>query len=417
MLNKLDNFIKNTEGRILYVSPSDLDSTDSISNQGNSLAQPFKTLQRALLESARFSYQRGNSNDDVEKTTILLMPGAHTVDNRPGFSVFNDGGVARAVSPSGQTSAAIDTLSLTLNSVFDLTQDDNILYKFNSINGGVVVPRGTSIVGLDLRKTKIRPKYVPNPTDPSVPNSAIFRITGACYFWQFCIFDGSTEGTVYTDPADFSVNNQSIPTFSHHKLTCFEYADGVNEYEDTGLTDLDMYYAKLSNAFNVASGRDIDQKYPQNSGGFEKQRPEWEIVGAFAADPIQISTIESGSGGTASNQVTVKTAVAHELTAGTPIKISGVSPVDYNISTKVQSISDTDPTVFTYLLPNFPLNLTTPGNASSGFVTIDTDTVSGASPYIFNISLRSVYGMNGMLADGSKASGFRSMVVAQFTAI
>jgi hypothetical protein len=416
-LNKLDNFIKNTEGRILYVSPSDLDSTDSISNQGNSLAQPFKTLQRALLESARFSYQRGNSNDDVEKTTILLMPGAHTVDNRPGFSVFNNGGVATAVSPSGATSAAIDTLSLTLNSVFDLTQDDNILYKFNSINGGVVVPRGTSIVGLDLRKTKIRPKYVPNPTDPSVPNSAIFRITGACYFWQFCIFDGNLEGTVYTDRADFSVNNQSIPTFSHHKLTCFEYADGVNEYEDTGLTDLDMYYAKLSNAFNLSSGRDIDQKYPADPLGFEKQRPEWEIVGAFAADPIQISTIESGSGGTASNQVTVKTAVAHELTAGTPIKISGVSPVDYNISTKVQSISDTDPTVFTYLLPNFPPNLVTPGNASSAFVTIETDTVSGASPYIFNISLRSVYGMNGMLADGSKASGFRSMVVAQFTGV
>jgi hypothetical protein len=416
-LNKLDNFIKNTEGRILYVSPSDLDSTDSISNQGNSLAQPFKTLQRALLEAARFSYQKGNSNDEVEKTTILLMPGQHTVDNRPGFSIKNVGGTATVTSPSGATSAASSTLSLTLDSIFDLNQDDNILYKFNSVNGGVVVPRGTSIVGLDLRKTKIRPKYVPNPTDSDVSNSAIFRITGACYFWQFCIFDGSTEGTVYTDPADFSVNNQSVPTFSHHKLTCFEYADGVNLYEDTGLTDLDMYYAKLSNAFNLASGRDIDDKYPANPLGFEKQRPEWEIVGAFAADPIQISTIEAGSGGTPNSQVTVKTTIPHELTAGTPIKISGVSPVDYNISTKVQSVSETDPTVFTYLLPNFRPNLPTPGNASSGFVTIETDTVSGASPYIFNISLRSVYGMNGMLADGSKASGFRSMVVAQFTGV
>ena len=417
-LNKLDNFIKNTEGRILYVSPSDLDSTDSISNQGNSLAQPFKTLQRALLEAARFSYQKGNSNDDVEKTTILLMPGQHTVDNRPGFSIKNDGGNATVTSPSGATSLALDTLSLKLDSVFDITQDDNILYKFNSINGGVVVPRGTSIVGLDLRKTKIRPKYVPNPTDSAVPNSAIFRITGACYFWQFCIFDGSTEGTVYTDPADFSVNNKSIPTFSHHKLTCFEYADGVNLYEDTGLTDLDMYYAKLSNAFNLASGRDIDDKYPADPLGFEKQRPEWEIVGAFAADPIQISTIESGSGGTASNRVTVKTSVPHEFTDGTPIKISGVLPENYNISTKVIiDPQNPDPTVFAYLLPNFPLNLTTPGNASSGFVTIETDTVSGASPYIFNISMRSVYGMNGMLADGSKASGFRSMVVAQFTGV
>ena len=416
-LNKLDNFIKNTEGRILYVSPSDLDSTDSISNQGNSLAQPFKTLQRALLEAARFSYQKGNSNDDVEKTTILLMPGAHTIDNRPGFAVYNDGGIARAVSPGGATSAASDTLSLTLDSNFDLTQEDNILYKFNSVNGGVVVPRGTSVVGLDLRKTKLRPKYVPNPTDSNVANSAIFRITGACYFWQFCLFDGSTQGNVYTDPVDFSVNNQSIPTFSHHKLTCFEYADGVNNVGSYGLTDLDMYYAKLSNAFNLASGRDIDDKYPANPLGFQKQRPEWEIVGAFAADPIEISTIESGSGGTASSQVTVKTAVAHGLTAGTPIKIKGVSPEDYNISTVVQSIDDYDSTIFTYLLPSFRPNLPTPGSASSATVTIETDTVSGASPYIFNISLRSVYGMNGMQADGSKAAGFRSMVVAQFTGV
>ena len=416
-LNKLDNFIKNTEGRILYVSPSDLDSTDSITNQGNSLAQPFKTLQRAIIEAARFSYLRGNSNDEVEKTTILLMPGQHTVDNRPGFALENIGGTATVTSPSGTQSAALDTLSLTLNSNFDLTQEDNILYKFNSIRGGVIVPRGTSVVGLDLRKTKIRPKYVPNPTDSNVANSAIFRITGACYFWQFSIFDGSEQGTVYTDPTNFSVNNQSFPSFSHHKLTCFEYADGVNKYLNTGLTDLDMYYAKLSNAFNVGSGRDIDDKYPTNPDGFSKQRPEWEIVGSFATDPIQISTIEAGSGGTASSQVTVKTAVPHELTAGTPIKISGVSPEDYNISTKVQGVSPSDPTVFTYLLPSFRVNLPTPGNASSGEVTLDTDTVSGASPYIFNISLRSVWGMNGMLADGSKASGFRSMVVAQFTAV
>ena len=86
-LNKLENFIKNTEGKILYVNPSDLDATDSITNQGNSLAQPFKTIQRALLESARFSYLRGNNNDLIEKTTILLFPGEHIIDNRPGFAV------------------------------------------------------------------------------------------------------------------------------------------------------------------------------------------------------------------------------------------------------------------------------------------------------------------------------------------
>ena len=145
-LNKLDSIIKNTEGRILYVSPADLDSTDSISNQGNSLARPFKTLQRALLESARFSYIKGNSNDETEKTTILLMPGEHVIDNRPGYAIDSGGSITTA------DGSAVRPLPLTLDTVFDLIQKDNDLYKFNSVNGGVIVPRGTSIVGLDLKR-------------------------------------------------------------------------------------------------------------------------------------------------------------------------------------------------------------------------------------------------------------------------
>ena len=415
-LNKLENFIKNTEGKILYVNPSDLDATDSITNQGNSLAQPFKTIQRALLESARFSYLRGNNNDLIEKTTILLFPGEHIIDNRPGFAVKEVSNTATAVSPSGAESTASETLSLNLTSNFDLTQEDNILYKFNSINGGVIVPRGTSLVGLDLRKTKIRPKYVPNPTDSTASASALFRLTGTCYFWQFSIFDGDESGLVFTDPSDFSANNQSTPTFSHHKLTCFEYADGVNIDTRFNLTDLDIYYSKLSNAFNTTS-RPIDaiDRFPANSLGFAPQRPEFEIVGAFASDPINISSIISGDGSTPGTIVTVTTATAHGLTTNTPIKIKGVDTFDYNISTKVQNV--TSSTVFTYLLPFVRDNLPATPSASSATVTIETDTVSGASPYIFNISLRSVFGMNGMLADGNKATGFKSMVVAQFTAI
>ena len=142
-LNKLDNFIKNTDGRILYVSPSDLDSTDSIDNQGNSLARPFKTVQRALLEAARFSYVKGDDNDITEKTTILLLPGEHLIDNRPGFRVYNDNGTAKVIAPDSSVGAANPTassaLNLSLESNFDLTQVDNILYKFNSIYG-VIVP-------------------------------------------------------------------------------------------------------------------------------------------------------------------------------------------------------------------------------------------------------------------------------------
>ena len=61
---------------------------------------------------------------------------------------------------------------------------------------------------------------------------------------------------------------------------------------------------------------------------------------------------------------------------------------------------------FTYLLPSVPPNLLTVSWWCLATVTIETDTVKGASPHIFNCSMRSVWGMNGRHADGSKASGF-----------
>ena len=415
-LSKLDNFIKNTQGRILYVNPNDLDATDSIENQGNSLTQPFKTIQRALLESARFSYVRGKDNDLFNRTTIMLYPGDHIIDNRPGFAIRNVGGVGKVVSPSGSETDATTTLNLNLTSNFDLSQEDNILYKFNSVNGGVIVPRGTSIVGLDLRKTRIRPKYVPNPTDDNVGQSAILRLTGGCYFWQFTFLDGQDNELVYTDPATFDTTNRSLPTFSHHKLSAFEFADGVNDVPGySGLTDLSMYYYKLTHAFQAATGRPVSFQWPNEQGDFDKVRPEYEIVGALGIDAAIVTSMFAGDGATPTAQVTVTTQNPHGYTTGTPIKVRGVNVSNYNISAFVTSvISDTS---FTYQLPSFPPNLIATPDSSNATITIESDTVSGASPYIFNVSLRSVYGMQGLHGDGSKSTGFRSIVLAQFTAI
>ena len=162
-LSRLENFLKNARGNILYVSPNDLDSTDSIENTGNSLTRPFKTIQRALIEASRFSYQRGLNNDRFSQTTILLYPGDHIVDNRPGWI---PDGIGNFRLRDGTTSNDFQAWDLT--TVYDLTNANNALYKLNSVHGGVIIPRGTSIVGLDLRKTKIRPKYVPNPVNDNI---------------------------------------------------------------------------------------------------------------------------------------------------------------------------------------------------------------------------------------------------------
>ena len=54
---------------------------------------------------------------------------------------------------------------------------------------------------------------------------------------------------------------------------------------------------------------------------------------------------------------------------------------------------------------------------ASGNQTINTDTTISASPYIFNCSIRSNYGLCGVYGDGAKATGFRSIVLAQFTGV
>ena len=411
-LSRLDNFLKSVRGTILYVDPNSLDSTDSIENQGNSLTRPFKTIQRALIEASRFSYQRGLNNDRFANTTILLYPGEHLVDNRPGWI---PDGASNFRLRNGSTSP--DLLPYDLLTNFDLSAPDNALYKLNSIHGGVIVPRGTSIVGLDLRKTKIRPKYIPDPTNDNIERSTIFRVTGGCYFWQFSLFDADPNGQCFVD----YTANLFVPNFSHHKLTCFEYADGTNtvSINDNFLnfsadrTDLDMYYEKISIVYGQSSGRAIDPDYPSAGLDIQSKIDEYRIVGPTGGE-VGISSIKAGDGAVSTQIITLTTTgPVPGLDVDTPFRIRGITSPGYNGQFVVtEKLSDS---VITYQVQNSPLDPLP--NVTGSSLTLSSDTVTSASPYIFNCSLRSVYGMCGILADGNKASGFKSMVIAQFTGI
>ena len=410
-LSRLDNFLKSVRGTILYVDPNSLDSTDSIENQGNSLTRPFKTIQRALIESARFSYQIGLDNDRFDKTTILVYPGEHIIDNRPGW--IPDGANNYRLR-DGQTSNDFPPFDLT--TTFDLSSPDNQLYKLNSIHGGVIIPRGTSLVGLDLRKTKIRPKYVPNPTNDNIERSCIFRVTGTCYFWQFSLFDADPNGQCYLDYTD----NLFVPNFSHHKLSCFEYADGVNDVSiadtfqtySTDRTDLDMYYEKVGLAYGQASGRQIQPDYPSSGLDIQPKIGEYRIVGPTGGS-IGITSIRAGNGVTPTTIITATLDSLTGLDVDTAFRINSVSDNDYNGEFVVTSVPATNQ--ITYQVQNAPVNALPSVTGASLF--LKTDTVASASPYVFNVSLRSVFGMCGVLSDGDKATGFKSMVLAQFTGI
>jgi hypothetical protein len=413
MLNRLENFLKSSRGKIIYVNNENLDATDSISNGGASPFTPFKSLQRALLEAARYSYQIGNSNDRFNFCSIVVAPGEYFIDNRPGL-IINDTGTGYLRNGATATLSQFD-----LTTVLDITDEENKLYLLNSAYGGVIVPRGTSIIAQDPRKTVFRPLYVPDSRNENIERSAIFRITGASFFWSFSIEDADPTGFCYKNynSAKFT------PNFSHHKLTAFEYVDGVNpvEINDTFLnvtttrTDLEQYYEKVSLVYGPTSGREIDNVSYIGGVSVDIQPviDEYRIVGP-RGDVIGISSITSGDGITPSSTITVTLdQEAEGISVDTSVQVSGVNVNGYDgqfvvksvpSSNQIQYITSTVPTVANPAVFGATLN-------------IISDTVSSASPYIFNILLKSVHGMCGLHADGSKVLGFKSVVVAQFTAI
>ena len=415
-LTRLKNVFTSKTGRCLYVNSDDFDASDAFDNRGNSPNRPFKSIQRALLEAARFSYRSGQYNDAFESFSIVLYPGDYVIDNRPGKNA------------SGQAYVSADIAELSSASDMDLIDGsgnpnpNNILYRFNSVEGGVVVPRGTSIVGMDLRKTKLRPLYVPDPAAGAIEGSAIFRVTGGCYFWQFSFFDGPSTG-VYKDPAQPSAS--SPPTYSHHKLTCFEYADGTNIQSgvtDTSsaalaVTDLDLYYQKVAKAFS-----DIpDSTSVLTADELQSRVEENRIVGPNTSGPKQISSVVTDYVNTNVFTTTaeVTTTTPHGFSVNTPVLVSGVTGTDasrFNGSYYISEIPTT--TTFRYIIKD-PTTGAPSGNptATGSTVEVEVDNVDSSSPYIFNCSLRSTWGMQGMHADGSKSTGFKSMVVAQFTGV
>lgn len=248
--------------------------------------RPFKTINRAVIEAAIITskdwYTYTDPRAHVDCVSIVLSPGVHTVYNDPG---------------SGSTSLAS----------WGTSKNPTIaeLIDFNPASvGGVLLPRGCSLCGPDLRKTTLRPNWVPGVGDEASNFSnrrGMLKITGTGYFFGFTVMD------------------KVGATASHHLLDAFHFGSKA---------ELDTFYAKC------------------------------------------LSTV--GGGADLSAALTVTRGTEHEIVG--PI-VAGETP------------------------------------------TAAWDTTASASPYIFNCSIRSDYGMCGAFMDGSKVSGLKSMVCANFTGV
>ena len=253
---------------------------------GFSPQRPFKTINRAAIEAAIITskswYTDYTDAGQVDCVSIVLSPGVHTVYNDPGSS------------NTSLTSWGTSKIPTTAE-----------LIEFNPATvGGVLLPRGCSLCGADLRKITLRPNYVPAVADETSNYSnrlGLLKITGTGYFFGFTIMDKT--GLVA----------------SHHLLDGFHFASKA---------ELDAFYDKCEAA--VGTGASL------SSTLINTRSTEYEIVG-----PIDITQ--------------------------------------------------------------------TPTSA--------WDTTASASPYIFNISVRSNYGLGGAFMDGSRVEGLKSMVCANFTGV
>ncbi len=247
---------------------------------GYSQSRPFRTISRAIIEAgiitSRDYLTLGSVCGDL--VSIVLSAGATTVLNDEGAST---------------TPVWTDKYEPT----------DADLIAFNpEVTGGLILPRGCSLVSLDLRKTILRPNFVPIPEAEAADYSnrrAIFKTTGGGYYYGFTVMDKVGAVT------------------SAHLLDIFQYSSEA---------ELDEFYQKIRRSFSGVAGINDAFAVPRIN--------EYQIVGPLPTTP----------------------------------------------------------------------------NAT-------VDTVQGASPYIYNVSLRSVFGICGGFFDGARNQGFSSCVIAQYTAI
>ncbi len=403
------NSVSSISKSIIYVDPAI--GNDAVDNTGTNDDTPFRTIERAVLEAARAS-RRGEGLDAYDTTVIELAPGDYYIDNSPGVNAVVGGSgsdkfIKQVDTGYGSLSnwtkevpfVIVETSDATSNSppislnlgrtlytaaggvgtIYKLekfnttstrwkvylqyvqgafSQGDRLLYNrlsdFNPSDGGIIVPRGISVNGVDLRKVRIRPMYIPALTPgqnvAQDRKTYIFKVTGGTY----------VSLITFTDNQQFSR--------SHNTVTAIGYA---SEEEIKGSDVETSYYQKINSLFGAIDG--------WGSDSVSAVTGETTIVAPLAASKFDRSQdLEQ-------NQ-------------------TGIQTSDLDLSSA--------PTI-----PGQTLLKVNEAGSTSYFKLPDVNSTRSSSPYVFNCSVRSIFGLNGMWIDGSRVSGFKSMVSANYTQV
>jgi len=399
-------FLGGTNGFTVFVAPEYENATDSLTNDGQTV--PFITINRAIIEVTKRIIQDTISGLSLgnNKYLILLAPGRHCVVNSPGKSV--------------------DTFSVNYNNpVQQVTQEG--LSQFNTINGGLILPRGVSIIGLDLKKCEIYPTYVPKYTHPAFPNpyqqtptspvyanqpsSSIFSWSGNTYLSNFTGLDKiESRNVVDVSPQD-GTNYALFTSAQPHGL-------GFDDFVQVSFVDSSV---QVSGQFQEGQY----YTYPVTSYQFLLSTSPWN---SQAASPVPAFTVTS--------QLATKLEVKNIYPYFVPtngvyethnyshhrlslIKNASFSQLN-EFYVKVQKAYSNffGNTVFSNLVSAPEVEIVAP-TTNEYPKNITTNSTDNTSPYQNMVNHRSDYGMaNGDYNyEGTEISGFKSVIVNSSTAV
>jgi len=379
----------------VFVNSQSKDASDALSNNGTN--RPFATLNRACIEVARRTILRGRLDEAYnEKYSIVLMSGENVSHNEPGRSLDD-----------------FQNNVTTFTENQELTPND--LRAFNPESGGVILPRGASLYGLDLRKTSVVPTYYPawgrdlyNGDGSIAPRTSILKWTGGSHVTSLTFKDKISYVSVQSidgDPTDeailTSLEPHSFRSFILNSTGSIEVADEITltypnsvsrTYNGEEIASEGTYYAE------PLSPRTFKLRKMDGSALLRRDLP---LAPGSNTNPTEFAT------------VTYTNSSHHRLSAVGSISTPELNEYYKKVQTAFSNITfagQVDGAEVaegeTVIVANVPV---VPAQS--------TDTTKNSSPYLNNVSLRSDWGMCGVINDGSLVGGFRSILANQFTAV
>lgn len=384
---------------LIYVGSQFPEASDDLSNDGR--ARPFATLNRACIEIARRSILQNRSDEPfAEQFVIMLLPGSNVVHNERGTSVSEFEENVPAFEDNQEISP-------------------DILRSFNPYSGGLILPRGVSITSFDARKTLIRPVYYPkwdrftyeDDKTKLEERTNIFKWTGGTSVSRVTIRDKREEVSVFDisgEADEVAVLTSVIP---HGYRSYLTRSQGTGEPPIIEADTVELSYPKQVS--QTYEGQTVATEGSYIAQPLDSRR--FRLLSLATLEPLTRRQLpfapDPGTQPKEFLSLKYKNTSHHRLSAfgyATKQELIDFYAKVQRAFSKIYFGGRINDANVAASETEIVINLPDTANSS-------VNDVTHTAPRLFNSEIRSNYGLNGVVCDGSLVSGTKSVSVDDLT--